>query len=98
MISRGEVITSVNHMNDFIKVMLGTFVVGGLTPDGHLLILDVMNRRINMENCPSELALTCNRWKPVAVSGEDDVLSKSMVLIYILLRRRMCLRSSNSHG
>ncbi len=57
-----------------------SFVVGGLTPDGHLLILDVMNRRINMENCPSELALTCNRWKPVAVSGEDDVLSKSMVL------------------
>lgn len=29
MISKGEVITSVNNQNDFIKVMLGTFAVGG---------------------------------------------------------------------
>lgn len=29
MISNGNVITGVNEMNDFIRVMLGTFAIGG---------------------------------------------------------------------
>ena len=31
MISRGEVVSNLGAMNDFIKVMLGTFAVGGST-------------------------------------------------------------------
>ncbi len=47
----------------------------GLCPDGRLLLLDVYNKQVRLEKCPSVLAEVCRRWRPLAVIGEDDVLS-----------------------
>lgn len=62
------------------------FVVAALTPDGHLLILDVFDDRLRQEQNAPALAKYCDRWRPPAdgtpliVAGDDDMLSESMVL------------------
>lgn len=56
------------------------FVVGDLTPDGNLLLLDCVNERIPMGQNAPRLAEICRRWEPAVVAGDDDNLSETMLL------------------
>ena len=67
--------TSEKKENDYTA-----FVAGKLTPDSRLLMTDCLNERINVEHCAARLAQFCRLHRPVVVVGEDDVLSKTMVL------------------
>lgn len=42
-----------------------------LTPAGELLIIDVVNRRLALNELAPELANVCRRWRPAAVGIED---------------------------
>jgi hypothetical protein len=57
-----------------------SFVCGGLTPCHKLLIRGMFVDQINLEDNPEYLAQFCRIWRPVGVCGEDDTLSKTMVL------------------
>lgn len=58
-------------------------VVGGILPDGRILILDVVNERLTKQTGPLRLAALCERWKRVGegfvVVTEDDSHSQWMV-------------------
>ena len=61
------------------------FVVGALTPDGNMLVLDCMNKRLRQEENAPALLKYCEKWRPtdlapIIVAGDDDMLSESMVL------------------
>lgn len=58
------------------------FVAAGLTRDGRLIIFEVVNERLNLENVGRRLDGFCERWKPYVVAGDDDNLSKAMLLEY----------------
>lgn len=64
------------------------FVCGSLmpSPDYRLLIRDVFVAQINLEDCPAYLETFCKKWGPIAVVGEDDTLSKTMILACRRLR------------
>lgn len=53
-------------------------VVGGLLPDGRILILDVVNERLSKEASPLKLAGLCAKWPGAVVCTEDDVYSQMM--------------------
>lgn len=54
-------------------------VVGGIIPDGRILILDVVNERLSKEVSPLRLAALCAKWGPNAiVVTEDDPYSQMM--------------------
>lgn len=61
------------------------FAVGALTPDGHVLVLDVFDDRLRYEQNAPALEKYCDRWRPphdadpLIVAGDDDMLSESMV-------------------
>jgi len=46
------------------------FVVAALTPDGELLILEVVNAKWPLKQIMPELAMVCRRWRPAAVGIE----------------------------
>lgn len=56
------------------------FVVGDLTPNGWLLLLDCLNERIPMGSNAPRLSEYCRRWVPMVVAGDDDNLSETMLL------------------
>lgn len=66
--------------DDGMKGDFTAFVVSALTNDGCLFILDVVNRRIRLEDNAPELARLCKQWKPYIVAGDDDMLSETMKL------------------
>ena len=61
------------------------FVVGALTPDGMVLVLDVFDDRLRYEQNAPALLKFCDKWRPppeadpLIVAGDDDMLSESMV-------------------
>jgi hypothetical protein len=56
------------------------FVAGGLLEDFRLLILDVFVGHVKLDQCPQKLSDFCRKWHPQGVVGEDDTLSKSMLI------------------
>lgn len=54
---------------------LTSFVAASLTPDGDLLILDVVDERMRLEDVAPALNRFCERYKPLVVVGEDDNIS-----------------------
>lgn len=61
------------------------FVVAALTPDGKVLVLDVLNERLRYEENGPALAKWCRRWRPaddgvLLVVGDDDMLSEAMAV------------------
>lgn len=54
----------------------------GLTRDGRTLIFESINKRIRLEHVGGVLAEVCGRWRPHIVAGDDDNLSKAMLLEY----------------
>lgn len=55
------------------------FVVSGLTDQGEVLILEVVNQRWPLKRVVPELAKLCQRWKPQAVGIEADNFQQSLV-------------------
>lgn len=49
-------------------------------PRGALFMLDCVNERIPLPQNAPRLAELCRRWRPVAVAGDDDNLSETMLL------------------
>lgn len=57
------------------------FVVADLDSDsGALFLLDCLNERIGIGDNAPRLAEFCRKWRPVAVCGDDDNLSETMLL------------------
>lgn len=82
------------------------FVVGALTPDGDVLVLDVFDDRLRQEQNAPALLKYCEKWRPppdmdpIIVAGDDDMLSESMVLECRRFRgipevRRMAIRNQS---
>ncbi len=65
---------------DGLKGDFTAFVVAALTDDGKLFILEVVNRRIRLEENAPALNELCSKWKPTIVAGDDDMLSETMLL------------------
>ena len=64
------------------------FVVGAITPDGLVLVLDVFNMRLRYEENAPALEKWCMKWRfdsvelfgDLIVCGDDDMLSEAMVV------------------
>ncbi len=54
--------------------------VFGLTPDGRLLVLEIVNKRLAIENCVPELASVCARWRPNLVAVETGGFQTALAL------------------
>ncbi len=70
---------------------MSAMIVACLTPDGRLLIVDVVNARIRYEDNARRLAEVCRKYgrqsdgrlfgnKPMIVVGDDDMLSEALVV------------------
>ncbi len=67
--------TSEKETSDFTAI--GVF---GLTQDGRVLVLEVVNERYRLEDCvPRGLAPVCRKWWLQVVSAEADVFQAAMV-------------------
>lgn len=78
------------------------FVVGALTQDGLVLVLDVFNERLRVEENGPSLAKYCQKWQPedgiLIVAGDDDMLSESMALECRRYRDIPEIRRMGIHG
>jgi predicted phage terminase large subunit-like protein len=61
---------------------LTSFVAAGLTSDGDLLILDVVDERMRFEDVAPRLNRFCEYYRPDIVVGEDDNISYMMQAEY----------------
>jgi len=59
---------------------LTAIVVAVLTPDGRLLIIDVVNERIRYEDNAIRLAQVCRQYPGALVAGDDDMLAEGMMI------------------
>lgn len=66
--------------DDGMKGDFTAFVVAALTHDGKLFILEVVNKRVKLEENAPLLAALCRKHKPYIVAGDDDMLSSTMLL------------------
>ncbi len=55
------------------------FVAAALTPDGRILILDVLNQRLRDEQRAIRLAEWCDLWHPDVVATDDDMIAQAML-------------------
>lgn len=59
--------------SDFTAMM-----VGGITPEGDLIILEVVNAKWPLKRVIPELALLCQRWRPQLVGIESDNFQEAL--------------------
>jgi len=76
-----DVATSEKNTSDFTA-----FVVGALTRDKEMLILDVFNKQINIAEVPRNLASFCDKWKPHVVGIDDDNIAKATMPYFMQQR------------
>lgn len=72
-----DVALSLKDTSDFTSMM-----AAGLTPDGLLVILDVVNERIRLVDIGRRFDEFCGRWHPHIAAGDDDNLSQAMLMEY----------------
>ena len=50
-----------------------------LTPDERLLVLDMVAKKVRIEEGPRLLAEVCRRWRPDVVASDDDLIARASI-------------------